>query len=909
MKQIFFILTFFITSLAFAQVKIGDNATIIDSNAILEMESSSKGMLLPRITAIQRDAIASPTNSMLVYNTTEGCINIYNAAQSKWKSICGDDAEGSAAYSLNCNSLVVSGTYQTGVALQDESNFITVSVNVTELGSYSIVTDSGGMYFSAAGNFTVLGTQDVVLNGQGYPMVAGLNFLALNISGSLCTTVINVTNGLATVTGCGTLGSLTGNVFANQAIETGTVYQSYTVGPAYTGGGAYGITSATSNGIRLSSPVNGTFNASGTPIDYTLSGTALQAGNTILNYSVNGFACSFTVPVQSGTGRASAVACTGALSGTYTVGSAMTGSNTKVVTLTVSTVGTFYIRTDTVNGIYFAGSATAASLGSLNVTLTAVGTPLSGISVTHTVTVSSSAVSFTSCTFDVTSSLPITIPEFNTLSCSPLSAAVTYIKANNPSGSDFFGGDFNISGPIIFAGQQTKLSADGLTLAVGAAAEDGDLTGGAINSTNNNTWSSSGAAYIYTRASLSSNWAFQAKLKPTQLKTLDRFGNSVDLSNDGNTLIVGSFREEGSGTGVNPVDNNTVDNAGAAYVFIRTGSTWSQQAYLKANNPDTSDYFGVSVAISGDGNTVAVGANGEDSDAGGINPTQNNGTKTNSGAVYTYTRSGSTWSVDAFLKASNTDKDDFFGVSVALNNDGTTLVVGAMNEDCSNIGINPTANNSTSNAGAAYVFQKSGTWSQQAYLKASQVSIDDLFGFSVDIDGSGNKIIVGAYQEDGNGTGVNPVANESASTSGAAYLFNRTGSTWTHQAYLKPSNTGANDQFGRSVAISNDGNHIVCGAPNEDGSNTCVNSTQNNSGADRGAVYMFSLLSGNWISTFQFKPSIASDSDVFSTSSISSDGKSVAIGTGFENGSGSGINPTVNESAVDSGAVVVFTKP
>ena len=895
-----------------AQVKIGDNVTNVDPNAVLEMESSSKGLLLPRMTGVERDAIVNPTNSMLIFNTSENCINIYNSVESKWKSICGESGSGSSVYSVNCSSLVVSGVYQTGVALDPDTNYITVTVDVLELGSYELVSHAAGIYFSKAGTFTTLGQQDIILTGQGYPLVAGLNFLAIEINDSLCTTVLNVTTGLANVTGCGTLGALTGNIYANQTIQDNAVYQSYTAGPSYTGGGVFGITSASSNGIRISSPVNGTFMASGIPVDYFISGTPIQPGSTTLNYSINGFACSFTVPIQSGTGRASAVSCGGALSGVYNVGTSLSTSNTKIVTLTVSTPGTFYLRTNTANGIYFSGSATATTTGSLNVTLTGFGTPASNTTDTFTVTVSSSATAFVNCTFNVATVLPPVVPTFNTLSCSSFSASVSYIKSNNSGTYDYFGGytaDANYS-----FGKGTKISSDGLTLAVAAVGEDGDLAGGAINSVNNNNWSSSGAVYIYTRSNISSNWTFQAKLKPTQLESSDHFGISLDISNDGNTLVVGSSYEDGSGTGVNPAHNNNALEAGAAYVFVRTGSTWVQQAYLKSNESTSRDFFGVNVAISGDGNTVAVGAIGEDSDAGGINPTINNGTKISSGAVYVYNRIGSTWSFKAFIKSANPDKDDWFGTDVSLNNDGTTLAVGAQLEDGGNMGVNPIVNNSLTDSGAVYVFRmQSGIWSQEAYIKAGQVSAGDLFGRSVDLDSSGNTLVVGVINEDGNGIGVNPAINESSSNSGAVYVYNRSGSVWSQSAYLKASNTGADDNFGRSVTISNDGGFILVGSMFEDGTNSCVSTSQNNSGTNRGALYLYSLIAGNWISSFQFKhPQSAgsSNSDLFGACvSISGNGRTVVGSSPGEDGNASGINPLPNDLAEGAGAVLVFTRP
>ncbi|AWH86077.1 hypothetical protein HYN59_13570 [Flavobacterium album] len=895
---------------ATAQVKVGDNPTNVNASAVLEMESTDKGMLLPRMTASQRDAISNPSNALLIYNTSEDCINIYNAASSSWKSICSNEAEGTADFSVDCSTLVVSGTYATGTALDPETNYITVSVNVAELGTYNIVSNAAGMFFSAIGTFTTLGTQDIVLVGQGYPLVSGTNFVSLQVNNSICTTVINVTTGIATITGCGTIGSLTGNIYANAPIAVGDVFQSYTAGPAYTGGGVYGITSSTVNGIRINQPVNGTFITSGAPIDYFLSGTPIMPGNSTVNYSINGYACSFTVPVQSGTGLASGVTCSGTLSGTYQVGTVMNSGNTKVVTLTVSQAGSFYIRTNTVNGIYFSGSATAAAAGPLNVTLTASGTPTEAATNSYTVVVSNTATTFTNCSFNVTAGLPTTVPAFNTLSCASLSAGVSYIKASNAGANDQFGGRLNTSSFLY--GKGTKISADGLTLAIGAILEGGDLTGGPINSTNNDNWNTAGAVYVYTRSSITANWVFQAKIKPSQLNAGDIFGNALDLSNDGNTLVVGSIRESGSGTGVNPAHNNSAGAAGAAYVFTRSGSTWSQQAYLKANQSDANDVFGSSVAVSGDGNTVAVGTPAEDGSGTGINPAVNNN-KANSGAVHIFNRSSGVWSYGTYIKASNPDSEDHFGCSVELNNDGTTLAVGARYEDGSNPGINPVVNNSTSAAGAVYVFQKNaGTWAQQAYLKAGNVSATDQFGANVDLDGSGNTLLVGAHGDDGSGKGVNPGANESTADAGAAYIFKRSGTAWSQSAYLKSSNPTASDYFGYSVSIANDGASVILGAFGEDGSNGCINPADNNSTTDSGAAYLFSLVGGNWVYSYMLKMPNAVGStsgDYFGAGvSINSDGRSIAIAAFNEDGSGMGINPTANNSAADAGCVIVYTK-
>ena len=158
-----------------------------------------------------------------------------------------------------------------------------------------------------------------------------------------------------------------------------------------------------------------------------------------------------------------------------------------------------------------------------------------------------------------------------------------------------------------------------------------------------------------------------------------------------------------------------VEAGGARYPI--TVDPLAQQAYLKASNTEADDQFGGSVAVSGD--TVVVGATGEDSNATGINGNQNNNSAVNAGAAYVFVRSGATWTQQAYLKASNTGANDVFGISVAIS--GDTVVVGAANEDSNATGINGNqSNNSAADAGAAYVFVRNGTiWTQQAYLKAS----------------------------------------------------------------------------------------------------------------------------------------------------------------------------------------------
>ena len=324
--------------------------------------------------------------------------------------------------------------------------------------------------------------------------------------------------------------------------------------------------------------------------------------------------------------------------------------------------------------------------------------------------------------------------------------------------------------------------------------------------------------------------AQQAYLKASNAGAHDGFGRKVAVSGD--TVVVGAWSESSSTTGVNSTPNDSASQAGAAYVFVRNGTTWSQQAYLKASNTEVRDVFGYSVAVSGD--TVVVGAYGEDSSATGVNGNQATNNAPDSGAAYVFVRSGTTWSQQAYLKASNTGAGDYFGYSVAVS--GDTVVVGAIAEASSTTGVNgdQADNSATNSSGAAYVFVRNETtWTQQAYLKASNAGVG-VFGYSVAV--SGDTVVVGAQGESSSTTGVNSTPNDLATDAGAAYVFVRGGTNWSQQAYLKASNTGAGDYFGYAVAVS--GDTVVVGAYQEDSNTTGVNSTPNDSTFNSGAAYV-----------------------------------------------------------------------
>lgn len=401
------------------------------------------------------------------------------------------------------------------------------------------------------------------------------------------------------------------------------------------------------------------------------------------------------------------------------------------------------------------------------------------------------------------------------------SEAVTYVKASSPTTWDYFGVSVSLSGD---------------TLAVGAPTQ---------------VFTSTGAVYVFVRAG--DTWVQQARLVASNAENEDLFGWSVALSGD--RLVVGAPGEDSSATGVNGnQSSNAAPGSGAAYVFERSGTTWTQQAYVKASNTDPDDGFGTRVAISGD--TFVVGAPWRTaayvfSGAGGTWSQQAFLTGSTSfgdsvaisgdtvavgtwrlnherGAVDVYTRSGAVWTAQQRLEASYPKRLAHFGSSLSL--DGDTLAIGAQYE--------PSIARA---AGAAYVFTRDGTiWTEQAFLRASNAQLEDLFGTGVAL--SGDTLVVTAFLEDSRATRVDgDQHDDSAPDSGAAYVFTWDGASWSESAYLKASNTEAGDNFGLEVpAVS--GGTVVVGAPSEDGAAGGIDGDQSSNNAESaGAVYIYQL--------------------------------------------------------------------
>ncbi|MET0647059.1 MAG: hypothetical protein ABW208_10590, partial [Pyrinomonadaceae bacterium] len=344
----------------------------------------------------------------------------------------------------------------------------------------------------------------------------------------------------------------------------------------------------------------------------------------------------------------------------------------------------------------------------------------------------------------------------------------------------------DIPGPLAAAIQQSKLTAsdgaaqdffgvsvavDGDTAVVGAHDDDSPST-------------DAGSAYVFVRTG--STWAQQKKLVASDAAANDHFGRSVAISGD--TIVVGA-----------EADDSPNADAGSAYVFVRAGSVWTEQQKLVAPDQAPSDNFGISVVIGGD--TIIVGAH------------LSNSPVSNTGAAYVFVRTGSTWAGQQKLVASDAAAEDRFGISVAMS--GDTAVVGADGDDGS--------------AGAAYVFVRTGSnWTEQQKLVASDRAVNDRFGEAAAI--SGDTVIVGAV-----------FSHVPAGQDGAAYVFVRSGTTWTQQQKLsnpEPSSDDLDpDFFGDSVAIS--GDTVVVGATAD------VEDTPFEP-ADRGSAYVFVRTGSTW---------------------------------------------------------------
>jgi Calx-beta domain-containing protein/FG-GAP repeat protein len=434
------------------------------------------------------------------------------------------------------------------------------------------------------------------------------------------------------------------------------------------------------------------------------------------------------------------------------------------------------------------------------------------------------------------------------------------------------------------------------------------------------------------------------------------FGSAVAFSADGNTLAVGAIYEESGATGVNGNQvsdcsngTNCVDGSGAVYVFARaTDGSWSQQAYIKASRANIYATFGEALALSADGNTLAVGASGESSASKGVDGAQGyncsspaTNCSTSSGAVYVFTRGADgMWAQQSYIKASNTADYARFGSAVALSADGNLLVAGARYESSAVSNSNgtavsdcgqPTPVNCDSSSGAAYVFARSqNAWTQQAFIKAPYTNGSSSYpltlGSSLALSADGLILALGAPGESSASAGIGgPRTNDCGATtpsncrrdSGAAFVFTKSGSSWNLNSFIKASNPSEFVNFGQSIALSADGAVMAIGDPYEESGavgvggnpvNDCDAAVPVTCEPDSGAVYVFTQAAGAWAQDAYIKASNARSYMEFgSTLALSGDGSTLAVASTYEASAARGLGgDQADVSMPDAGAVYVF---
>jgi hypothetical protein len=395
-------------------------------------------------------------------------------------------------------------------------------------------------------------------------------------------------------------------------------------------------------------------------------------------------------------------------------------------------------------------------------------------------------------------------------------------------------------------GSAVALSRDGNTLAVGADLKAaGQPAAGAP---------AAGAVYVYTRTA--QGWREQARLRATVPVTGSGFGHSLSLSDDGSRLAVGAPFESLNTAGT---DAGAEGDQGAVYVFGRGDSGWHLQSRLLASRARSFDWFGMSVSLSGRGDTVAVSAHRHD---GGEPSTP----LEDSGAVYVFRQVASGWTEQALLQASQAQAGGRFGTSVSLSLDGLTLAAGA----------------SATGRGAVHVFrQEPAGWREQATVTSANSTLQNPLGSQVLLSADGKTLAVGATAPDGTEARLR--------TAGSAYVFLNQGGRWRQRARLQASNADMGDAFGERLALSSDGGVLAVSAVYEASAAQGLNGNQaDNSALSAGAVYLYALDGQRWSQKDYVKSTRTRTGDMFGSAlALSGDGRQLAVGARLEDSTGS----------------------
>lgn len=311
---------------------------------------------------------------------------------------------------------------------------------------------------------------------------------------------------------------------------------------------------------------------------------------------------------------------------------------------------------------------------------------------------------------------------------------------------------------------------------------------------------------VYVFKNLGGIWIQLHKITPPDPEPVLRFGNSTATNEDGTILIVGARFDDGKAT-----------NAGSFYFYTRTGAQWTLRQKLYASDSLTEDQFGIRSAITKDGTLLFVSAY------------SNDGSAPNTGAIYVFDLINDGLVHQQKITPKDGSVDDQFGVSTALNSDGTILAVGCILDD-----------ETVSNSGSVYVYIRQGQqWILQQKLYASDPAVDKFIGYGLAISSDGSYILIGA-------TGDN-------SGKGSVYVFLRNGNVWTQQTKLVASDGLLNNNFGHDVCMNADATIAMVAAPDRD----------DNSLTDSGCVYIFTRSGSTWTQQQKIYAPLKAASDRF----------------------------------------------
>ena len=413
-----------------------------------------------------------------------------------------------------------------------------------------------------------------------------------------------------------------------------------------------------------------------------------------------------------------------------------------------------------------------------------------------------------------------------------------------------------------------------------SVAFSGDGRTKVITSLKSSSSNLSGDVSVYER-SYEGAWSKVATLEsdPSTDGLVTGFGIDVDVDDHGNTIVIGSWKDDVNGN----------EAAGSVYIFTKNpDGAWVKASKITNPEPSIKDFFGYSISISGDGKIIAISAYNEDSDGNSVlqSPLTDD-LKSNSGAVYIYSLEEGSWALKSFIKAPNSDKNDFFGRKVKLSKNGQVLVSTANGEDSFDGSM---SDNSVFSVGAAYVYRSnvSGDWVFEKYLKSTLPIQHSGFGQSLDISYRGDIIALGVSKE----ADTASTSNADIVKKGAVHLWNYDGLDWVHQARLTASNGEDGDDFGTSVAIGAYGSWLAVGAQYEDSGFGGIDAEQgDNSSMNSGAAYIFEL-NGYWEQTHYIKSLNPTEKSFFGKSiafspiakelSISAPSELVDVGDGSE---------------------------